>query len=307
MKSRWRSPSTISLKARVSTPTSSRERTGKRLREIAVGHAARRAPVSALIGPGQPAREEQAQEQRAQRPGRRALQIGDVELAQAVEEDVDLVVHAEHRDRAALRVDDRRDGADPGAARRAVGAGVACHAVLEAPASIGSISSGASAYESPGGSASVAGRRRLAARRPARSKSTSVRIGVVSSTSRCTARQRVRMPPVGGRSARRAALRSPRAGRDRRGARRPARCSEAGCRPRPPARASAARGPATPTIATLRKVSSANASARRTARRRHAGSAGRGRRRGRPFVSGRRFRAAPDRARDRPTTGRRHA
>ena len=72
-------------------------------------------------------------EQRADGPRRRALHDRGVELAQPVEEDVHLVVDAQHGHRAPLRVDDRGDGADPRALRVAIGAGVAGDAVLEAP------------------------------------------------------------------------------------------------------------------------------------------------------------------------------
>ena len=112
MKSRWRSPSTISLKARVSRPTSSRERTGSGLREVAAGHAGHGAGERA-DGPGQLAREEQAQQQGRHGGGHRALQDRDVELVQAVEEDVDLVVDAQQRDRPPLGIDDGCHRADP--------------------------------------------------------------------------------------------------------------------------------------------------------------------------------------------------
>src|ERR671924_605474 len=119
MKSRWRSPSTMSLKAPVSTPTSSRERTGS------AGHRA----GERADRPRELSREHQAQEKGADRPGRRALEDRHVQLAQAVEEDVDLVVETEKGRRAALGVDDGRHRADPRAAGVAIRAGIARDAV----------------------------------------------------------------------------------------------------------------------------------------------------------------------------------
>jgi hypothetical protein len=102
----------------------------RRLREIAAGHAGDAAGEGA-DRPGQPPREEQPQRQRAQRSRGRALGDRDVQLAQPIEKDVDLVVDAEECRGAPPRVDDGRHRADPRATRGAIGARVARHAVDE--------------------------------------------------------------------------------------------------------------------------------------------------------------------------------
>ena len=83
---------------------------------------------------GEAPRDEQAQEQRRDRPGDRRLDDRDLELAQALEVEIDRVVHAEHGGGPARRVHDRCDRGDPRAARAAVDARVARDAVLERPA-----------------------------------------------------------------------------------------------------------------------------------------------------------------------------
>src|SRR6266511_4199486 len=115
MKSRWRSPATISLKARVTWPISSRERTGGDARDTLRERADR---------PGETTRGEQAEEQRREGARHGGLHDRDLELAEPIEIEVHRVVHAEHGDRPPSDVDDRRKRGDPRAARVPVDARV---------------------------------------------------------------------------------------------------------------------------------------------------------------------------------------
>ena len=104
----------------------------QRLVEIAGGHAADGAGERA-DRPRQPPGEHDTQRQRHRDGGQRALEDRRVQLVEPIQEDVDRIVDVEHGDGPAPGIEDRRHRAHARPGRRAMNAGVARHAVLEAP------------------------------------------------------------------------------------------------------------------------------------------------------------------------------
>ena len=105
---------------------------GGRLREIAGGDSAGGAGQRD-DRPRESPGEDDGQHDRQQHAGDAAQGDRLIELAQAVEIEIDRIVDLEHGRRGATRVEDRREGADAHATARAIDARIARHPVLERP------------------------------------------------------------------------------------------------------------------------------------------------------------------------------
>ena len=109
-----------------------RRANGQRLRQVTARHA-RHPRGQGADRPCQAPGEEQAQDQRADRPDRRGVHERGPQLMEPVEVDLDRVVDLDHGGHATARIQDGRERGDPPAARIGVDARIARHPVLERP------------------------------------------------------------------------------------------------------------------------------------------------------------------------------